>query len=142
MTQHLLDRPQVCAAFQQVCGKGMTERVREGSESFLDDTPYAPDMQWTPPDADPQRRIRLLPGKNRASFFNVVGHRFPGYSPDRNNTLLVAFSDNANHVRPDVANLQGRNLGNPQPGGVQHFENGPVSQVDRAIAGDTVEGIS
>lgn len=48
---------------------------------------------------------------------------------------MLPFADHPHHALPqaDVADTQPHQLGNPQPGGVQHFEHRLVAQLQRLI---------
>src|SRR6202166_1021563 len=135
MPEHLLDRAQIGARVEQVCGEAMTQSVRRdrGSESRRHDAPGQ----------DVFDRARRQPtgaqvGDYGAVEFPRLRHRAPpGLErverrlTDRHHPILVALARAHQHppdLVVDVAPVEPGKLAHAEAGGVERLEDRTVTQ--------------
>ena len=144
MSEQLLDDPQVGAALEQVRRERVAQRVRADAvrETGRRGPPTSPPPRPAAARAGGRGR-RGTPGPPRvgATWCRArrrsrgAGH--PARQPverdvaDRHEPLLVALADDADEpaVDREVLGVEAERLADPQPGGVEQLEQGPVAEL-------------
>jgi hypothetical protein len=137
VAEHLLQRPQVAAAGEQVRGERVAQRVRahavvqpDGAGVALDDLvePLAGKARAAAVDEDP--RLVAQPDERRPPAFEVGARGGDCLAADRHEALLrslPACPQDAG-AQVEVAQLEPRGLGGAQAAGVHQLEQRPVPQ--------------
>ena len=141
VTQQLLDRAQVGASFEEVGCEGMSESVGEAGHALIENTSDAALIECTPANTDEER----TPGSGLREFRPTFGQPpvdRPARRPSkRHDTLAVALAGDRDQVSGDVGNREPRHLGDTHTGGVQKFEQCPISQRRRVVSVDGLDGL-
>jgi len=121
----------------------MPQCVGESADSSLHHSTDAASVQWTTSGTQPQPVARVLLGQCHASLVDPHGDCAAGLTRQRDDPLLVPLADHSDERRVvDILDLEARELRDTHAGGVQHFEQGSISDVERPITVDGIEQVA
>jgi len=133
VAEDLLEAEHVATVDEVAPGERVAERVRTAAGPDGRPSPEPGDRQLDPacrqgrPPASAEERI---PGGDGRSGREIADERPPGTRPDRHDPLLGALAhDMERPVRPDVADPQRGEFGQPQPSVEQHERQRPLPLV-------------
>jgi hypothetical protein len=149
VAEHLLDRAQVARGLQHVRGERMAQHVRMHPcrQALRQAAPLQPQLdhahaQTLAALADKQRRFVgaarrcALPGPDR--------DRFPGLAADRHEAQLAALAEDAHLAGQQVfetRQVERREFGQAQAGGVEQFEHRLVANFQQVFGGRCQQAI-
>lgn len=131
MTEEILDDPEVGAPLEKMGGKAVTQRVRKRGQPPADNPTETPTVQDSTTNAHPERLSGTVSNQQRTGECQIVRHGPTCRYPQGNHPRLVPLSDDSQRISADIAHLQRGQFRDPEPGRIQHFDDGSVPNPDR-----------
>ena len=137
VTQHLLDRAEVGAPFEEMGGKRMAEQVRMHArriESGLCGQPAKDEKRAGPGQSTPLRveeKLRAMPAvQERPSSREVAAHGLDSFASKRHDPLLVTLAEAPYDavLQVDPAAVEPHCLAHPEPGAVEELDESPIPE--------------
>ena len=125
--QQLLHGSEVGASFEEVRGERVSECVRETCHTSVENTSDATLIQGTTAHTHEQRPARTGPRQPRSTVGEPPVDRPSGGSSDRHDALSVALARDGDEIPGDICDRERSHLRDTHAGGVQQFEQSPVS---------------
>ena len=137
MPEHLLDRAEVRATFEQVRREGVAEQVGVNASmleagpvgELPEDQKRSSARQWAAARVQEELRpvttIQVRPAERE-----VPSNRFCGRAPERYEAFLVSLAEHADDplLERDATLLESNRFGHAQPGSVEKLDERPVAQ--------------